>query len=103
MLISHYNPGVRVLVGEVDRLIREMVDRRIGVLSFKKRHPEVPNELQRVLSPSGDLAEAARNFFTMLREFNNLPVDVVLAEWLPDEGLGRAINDRLKRAAAKEN
>ena len=57
-------------------------------------------ELQSVLSPAGDLAEAARNFFSMLRSFNAMDVDVVIAEWLPDAGLGRAINDRLRRAAA---
>jgi L-threonylcarbamoyladenylate synthase len=58
---------------------------------------------QRILSPTGNLAEAARNFFGMLRSFNAIDVDVVLAEWLPDEGLGRAMNDRLKRAAARQN
>jgi L-threonylcarbamoyladenylate synthase len=99
MLSSHYNPGVKVLVGTVDRLISEQVDKRIGVLVFTTMHASIDPSLHRVLSPSGDLAEAARNFFTMLRDFNHLPVDVVLAEWLPDEGLGRAINDRLKRAA----
>ena len=101
MLISHYNPGKPVLVGEVDKRIGELANERIGVLAFNHFVPGIPRENQRILSPSGDLAEAARNFFGMLRSFNAMPVDVVLAEWLPDEGLGRAINDRLKRAAAK--
>ena len=100
MLISHYNPGKPVLVGELNERIGQLANGRIGVLAFKNFVPGISKENQRVLSPSGDLAEAARNFFTILREFNNLPVDVVIAEWLPDEGLGRAINDRLKRAAA---
>lgn len=99
MLISHYNPGKPVYVGDVERFRHKHVDKRIGLLVFKNMHPGIDQSLQRVLSPTGDLAEAARNFFTMLRSFNTLPVDVVLAEWLPDEGLGRAINDRLKRAA----
>lgn len=104
MLSSHYNPGKPVLVGEFDALIASLAasrpDARIGVLAFRATHPAIPAACQRVLSPEGDLTEAARHFFGMLREFNRLPVDVVVAQWLPDEGLGRAINDRLRRAAA---
>lgn len=50
------------------------------------------------LSPEGDLEEAAKNLFSMLRKADEAGVDEILAEWLPDEGLGRAINDRLERA-----
>jgi L-threonylcarbamoyladenylate synthase len=103
MLSSHYNPGKPVLVGEVDRLIGDLVDKRVGLLVFKTMHPGIDPSLQQILSPTGNLAEAARNFFGMLRSFNAIDVDVVLAEWLPDEGLGRAMNDRLKRAAARQN
>ncbi len=104
MLVSHYNPGKKIFVGEsinklLDEHAGEFADARIGVLAFRDYQPEIDKKLQRVLSPSGNLTEAAYNFFTMLRAFNTLPVDVVLAEWLPDEGLGRAINDRLKRAS----
>ncbi|MCB0785617.1 MAG: hypothetical protein KDC02_15610, partial [Flavobacteriales bacterium] len=55
----------------------------------------------RVLSPSGDLAEAARNLFAALRELDASDVELILAEPVPEEGLGRAINDRLRRAAAQ--
>ena len=103
MLSSHYNPGKPVVVGEVDKRISELVDERIGVLRFKEYVPGVPLENQRILAPSGDLKEAARNFFSMLRSFNGLDVDLVVAEWLPDHGLGRAMNDRLRRASAKSS
>ncbi len=111
MLSSHYNPGVNIVVGErrswENEKLRNLAGKpldnnRIGVLAFTDYVAGVPKENQRILSLSGDLAEAARNFFTMLRDFNHLPVDVVLAEWLPNEGLGRAINDRLKRAASED-
>jgi L-threonylcarbamoyladenylate synthase len=49
------------------------------------------------------MEEAARNLFQSLRDFDKMPIDVILAELLPEEGLGRAINDRLKRAAAVDN
>ncbi len=105
MLISHYNPGKKVWVGNsisevMNERKSELKNVRVGVLAFRHFQPEIDKSLQRVLAPSGDLTVAAQNFFTMLRDFNALPVDVVLAEWLPDTGLGRAINDRLKRASA---
>ncbi|NEY90898.1 L-threonylcarbamoyladenylate synthase [Tabrizicola oligotrophica] len=54
------------------------------------------------LSPAGDLAEAAANLFHMLREADRLagPQGRISAAPIPNEGLGRAINDRLARAAA---
>ncbi len=53
------------------------------------------------LSPTGDLAEAAHHLFAYLRELDALPVQNLYAEMVPDTGLGRAINDRLRRAAAR--
>ncbi len=51
------------------------------------------------LSPTGDLREAAANLFRMLREADRTkPAGIAVAP-IPDEGLGEAINDRLKRAA----
>lgn len=51
------------------------------------------------LSPSGDLAEAAANLFAYLREADRSgPAGIAVAP-IPHEGLGEAINDRLKRAA----
>lgn len=54
------------------------------------------------LSPASDLAEAAANLFHMLREADRLagPTGRISAAPIPDHGLGRAINDRLRRAAA---
>ncbi|MCE6959484.1 threonylcarbamoyl-AMP synthase [Cereibacter sphaeroides] len=51
------------------------------------------------LSPSGDLVEAAANLFHLLREADRLGRPIAVAP-IPEKGLGRAINDRLRRAAA---
>ena len=51
----------------------------------------------------GNLEEAAKNLFSALRQLDAMPVEVVLAELVPDEGIGRAINDRLRRAAAQNH
>jgi L-threonylcarbamoyladenylate synthase len=53
-----------------------------------------------VLSEQGDLAEAARHLFAVLREMDESECSVIVAEEFPEEGLGRAINDRLRRASA---
>ena len=53
------------------------------------------------LSPSGDLGEAAARLFSLLHSFDARQVKVIYAERVPEEGLGRAINDRLFRASKK--
>ncbi|HVC57342.1 MAG TPA: Sua5 family C-terminal domain-containing protein, partial [Stellaceae bacterium] len=52
------------------------------------------------LSRSGDLAEAAANLFAMLRRLDRDEFSGIAVMPIPEEGLGRAINDRLRRAAA---
>jgi len=52
------------------------------------------------LSPTGDLAEAAANLFRHLRRLDDLGAPHIAVSPIPDTGLGAAINDRLRRAAA---
>ncbi|HZX73001.1 MAG TPA: L-threonylcarbamoyladenylate synthase, partial [Cyclobacteriaceae bacterium] len=96
-LLSHYAPRKKIIVGELDDLIKGHSNNSFAVLSFQK---DFDQKNKRVLSPSGNLEEAAKHFFTFLRELDKMPVDLILAEFVPDTGLGRAINDRLRRAAA---
>ena len=56
-----------------------------------------------VLSPSGDLREAARNLFAALRRLDALGLDRLYAEPCGEQGLGLAIMDRLRRCAASIN
>jgi L-threonylcarbamoyladenylate synthase len=51
------------------------------------------------LSPSGNVDEAAANLFAMIRALDRMEVSAIAVAPIPDEGLGRAINDRLRRAA----
>lgn len=98
-LISHYAPRVPVIIGKIGELLSQYNKEEVAVLSFRDTYPEVPHI---TLSPSGELNVAAQNLFSALRELDKLPVKYILAELVPDYGLGRAINDRLTRAAAKE-
>lgn len=94
-LKSHYAPGKKVILGSIEELLK-VNKAKAGVLSFHKNF-NVSNQV--ILSPSGKLEEAARNLFEALRAFDKMDVEVVLTEPVPDQGLGRAINDRLRRAA----
>ncbi len=70
-----------------------------ALLSFG-RHDIAGAAAERNLSPTGDLTEAAANLFAMLRELDRPEYTGIAAMAVPDAGLGRAINDRLRRAAA---
>ena len=52
----------------------------------------------KVLSSSGDLKEAAANFYSHLRALDESGVEGIYSEALPEEGIGVAIMDRLRRA-----
>ena len=98
MLTSHYAPRKPIYVGNIQELMHSFASQRVGVLSFRK---DFQMESQRILSPTGNFTEAASNLFAHLRELDQMKIDVILAEYLPNESLGRAINDKLKRASAK--
>ncbi|MCB0555852.1 MAG: threonylcarbamoyl-AMP synthase [Phaeodactylibacter sp.] len=99
MLKSHYAPRVPLVLGDLSTLQQQFKGQAIGVIAFRQPLPGVPLEQQLVLSPSSNLAEAARNLFAGMRRLDGLPLDIIIAELLPEQGLGRAINDRLRRAA----
>ena len=96
MLISHYSPSKAVVLGNIEALIKKHRSEKIGVLSYNKKYPSYPNF---VLSEKASLDEAAMNLFAGLRWFETQDVDLVITENVPDEGLGKAINDRLNRAS----
>lgn len=99
MMTSHYAPRKRFVLGDVAENMKKFSGKKIGILSFHHQRT-LRTGIELVLSPRGDLHEAARNLFSYLRMLDESDVEVILAEPVPDKGLGRAINDRLKRAAA---
>jgi L-threonylcarbamoyladenylate synthase len=54
------------------------------------------------LSPTGDLGEAAANLFAQLRALDRPGIGRIAVMPIPESGLGLAINDRLRRAAADD-
>lgn len=102
-LASHYAPRKPFLVGELNELVPRLMKegKAFGILSFSTHFPTLPTDRQFVLSPSEDLQEAAQRLFMGMRLLDESDADLILAEYVPEIGLGRAINDRLKRAAAQ--
>jgi L-threonylcarbamoyladenylate synthase len=98
-LKAHYAPHKKVIIGSLPDLLKKYNTGNSGVLSYQTDY-KTPHQF--ILSQSGKLEEAAQNLFSGLRTLDKMPVDVILAELAPEIGLGRAINDRLKRAAASE-
>jgi L-threonylcarbamoyladenylate synthase len=98
-LESHYAPAKPVYFGEGDCEARGHEPARCAAIGFDR--PFGTARLQRLLAPTGDLALAARGLFAALRELDQAPdVAAIFACRFPESGLGRAINDRLRRAAA---
>lgn len=98
-LKSHYAPHTPLYIGDIDELKKQFAGKQIASISFSKQFDGIDKQF--VLSKEGSLAEAAKNLFAALREIDGLKVAVILAEIFPDEGIGRAINDRLNRAKAE--
>ncbi len=95
MLASHYAPRTRV------RLDAKLVAPGEVLLAFGPAMPPGTDRAAGVmnLSPRGDLAEAAANLFGYLRALDAKAAQMIAVMSVPDDGLGEAINDRLRRAA----
>ncbi|WP_053404498.1 L-threonylcarbamoyladenylate synthase [Persicobacter sp. CCB-QB2] len=102
MLKSHYAPSCPVILGEeLKAMAQQYAGKKVGVLGFDYGLENIPAEDQFVLSVRGDLNEAATRLFMGLRYLDGQNLDLIITTLVPDEGLGRGINDRLKRSAAK--
>ncbi|TFF25508.1 threonylcarbamoyl-AMP synthase [Jiella endophytica] len=95
-LASHYAPQGAV------RLDAMRVEPGDYVIAFGPDRPEGLEHAMAIinLSPSGDLAEAAANLFAALSALDSPDVTQIAVTPIPMTGLGEAINDRLRRAAA---
>jgi L-threonylcarbamoyladenylate synthase len=103
MLTQHYAPLTPLVLRtrETATAAESLVPGRArkGLLAFRARDETGLFAHIEVLSPAGDLREAAANFFAALRRLDAAGLEQIVAELFPETGLGRALNDRLRRAA----
>ncbi len=99
-LDKHYSPRTPFrLVNNFNPIINEKQPLAIAFLTFGQAQL---NDFPCInLSPQGDINEAAKHLFDAMRTLDEQKHDVIYAKLLPETGLGKAINDRLRRAAAK--
>ena len=100
MLKSHYSPRKKLFIDDLAGVIATYGADQIGFLGFAQHSTKLPLANQILLSASHDYGQAAKHLFEYLRTLDGVKVAVIFAELLPEKGLGRAINDRLRRAAA---
>jgi L-threonylcarbamoyladenylate synthase len=108
---KHYAPDAELIVVEgkmpaMVEKVKELVNfyqrsgNKVGVLCTDETVASYKAEVVKSIGSREDLAEIARNLFRLLREFDLEKADIVVAEGLPVEGLGLAVMNRLRKAAA---
>jgi L-threonylcarbamoyladenylate synthase len=104
-LSRHYSPSTPLTVLDDKSLSEDGQEvgppGRVGLISLRAPSSQAGFAAVEVLSSTGDLREAAANLFAAMRRLDSLGLDSIVARPLPEIGLGRAIMDRLRRAAVK--
>ena len=100
---KHYSPLCELIISyEPLFMLSAVQQKKVGILWFKEVKIASPKVFKNVvLSPSGTFEEAATNMYDSLHQLEKQGVDLIIVERLPNEGLGRTINDRFERASAK--
>lgn len=99
MLSSHYNPGVPIRLFEDASTMWDAYAQTKATVGVLYMGTARMLEFERNLSDKEDLREVAAGLFAGLRDLAKEAVDEIWTYKMPEQGLGRAINDRLKRAA----
>ena len=87
----HYSPGIPV------RLNAKKIKKKEAHLLIRKVKDSSSNQF--FLSKKGDLNQVAKNLYSTLREIKRKKFSSIAVEKIPNSGIGKAINDRLKRAS----
>ena len=96
-MTSHYAPKAKLILNNAQN------DSADGFIDFGGQFKSLPENIPYVdLSPKGDLSEAAKNLFAVLHKLDKCASTIIVAK-IPDHGIGIALNDRLKRAAAPKD
>jgi len=110
MKYRHYAPEAEVILveGELESVIRKVQEvadefvrkgKRVGILTFDENKSTYNRAMIKSLGSRNDLEAAARNVFSLLRDFDRERIDVIVSEGVPERGLGLAIMNRLRKAS----
>jgi len=102
MLPRHYAPRTPIVLAP-EEAFDSYRNRNAGYLVFQEPVGGRAFDHTEVLSQKGDFREAAANLFAAIRRLDALNLEVIVAEAVPEIGLGRAIMDRLRRASCEDD
>jgi L-threonylcarbamoyladenylate synthase len=101
MLSKHYSPKSPTLITDnVEKAIQQHSDKKLGVIRNMPGRLSTPVFKELILSETGNFEEIARNLYTKMHEMDALHPDLIIIETVMEEGIGIAINDRLRRASS---
>lgn len=101
-LLRHYSPATALYLSTDNSLPAAVQGKsNLGLVSLQAPPSREGYAAVEVLSETGCLREAAANLFAALRRLDALGLDLIVAQPVPEIDLGRAIMDRLRRAAAR--
>ena len=98
MLKRHYAPRTPIVFR--GSIAPSAYPARVGLICFERGSAQdFPYSIVRELTSNGDLELAAANLFETLRELDGAALDLIVVDECPENGMGMAIMDRLRRAA----
>ena len=101
LLSKHYSPKTRLILR--DSINSESVgNKKVGAIRFgsKENLPDIPLTHETTLSETGDPKEVAAKLYDAIQKMDSLELDLIVIDCCSTEGVGRAIMDRITRAAA---
>ncbi len=103
MFYKHYAPTTTAIwVDNLQGFIEAHPHKRIGVLSFQET-ASMTGITQEVLSATGNFNEASHRLYAALDRLDKAQLDYIITTGVPDQQLGRSINDRLARAFQRQH
>ncbi|WP_372947892.1 L-threonylcarbamoyladenylate synthase [Mariniphaga sp.] len=100
LLKSHYSPKVPLYILGEEKV--NLSNKKIGFLTFGANKEKNNQLVTENLSPTKNLKEAATKLYEALHKLEESGVELIIAEPVPETGIGIAIMDRLRKAAAKK-
>ena len=97
---NHYSPRKKLYLGNIKNLCKIHKDKKIGILCYDKKYEEVKYKNQIILSDKSSLDEASKNLYSALYKLDNMrDIDIIISSLMPNNLIGRTINDRLTKSA----
>lgn len=104
MMKRHYAPNTPlILTSNYEKVLQKNLHKNVGILTFTNVGTKSDTVVYKYLSQSESLKEAASNLYATLIDMDSLGLDLIIAVYMPNKGIGKTINDRLERASAVAN